>query len=221
LETWSESAIGDIMVGMRYQYHKSDSWRLAFTGGILLPTGDPDDPDILTDLDFGTGTTAIMLNFNHDYMGIENATLNATFRYEIYLPDEEKFRILTNVDQPLVPSGNTEKVDRDLGDVIEVELAGNYSLSDTWSAHLVYKFGMAFKDKIDGDMFSDYSAMEDQTDYEEHVILAGISYSTISLYMDDKFKVPFAVSLNYRDRFAGKNGVNNSQYLGLGLTMYF
>lgn len=218
-KTWSDSGVKDIDIGLRYQYLKTEKWRLAVTGGIGIPTGKVDDTDNLVDLGFGTGAYALFFHLNNDYTGIKNLVLNATFKYDLYLPDTETLRVPEDVNQPI--TSNKEKVDRDLGDVIELEASGTYSFLRGWNAGLTYKYGFSFKDRIDGDKGFNYKSLEEETDYEEHVFIAGLSYSTIPLFMEKKFPVPLAATLSYRNRFAGSNNVFKSEYIGLGIDVFF
>jgi len=219
IKSWSGSGLSDIEVGFRYQYLKTDNWRLAFTGGVRIPTGEEDDPDDLMDYALGTNAWALLFNFNQDYIGINNLVLNTTFRYELYLPDEETLRILYDVDKPITPY--KEKVDRDYGDIIELEVSGAYEFVEGWNISLLYKYGFASENDIDGDMGYVYSSLEDETDYSEHVGIIGLSYSTLELYKQKKFSVPLTASISYRNRFAGSNNSLRSEYIGVGLQVFF
>lgn len=219
IESWSGSGLSDIEVGFRYQYLKTDNWLLAFTGGVRIPTGEEDDPDDLMDYALGTNAWALLFNFNQDYTGIKNLVLNTTFRYELYLPDEETLRVLSDVDKPITPY--KEKVDRDYGDIIELEVSGAYEFIEGWNILLLYKYGFAFETDIDGDMGYAYSSLEDETDYSEHVGIIGLSYSTLELYKQKKFSVPLNASISYRNRFAGSNNTLRSEYIGVGLQVFF
>ncbi len=219
IETWSGDGLSDMEVGLRYQYLKTDDWRLAFTGGVRIPTGEKDDPDNLMDYPLGSGAWALLFNFNQDYIGIENLVLNATFRYELYLPDKETLRVPDDVDE--VITANEEKVDRDIGDVIELEASASYAFFEGWNFSLLYKYGFAFENDVSGDKGFAYESLQDETDYTEHVGIVGLSYSTIGLYRAKKFPVPLNVSISYRNRFAGSNNVLKSQYVGVKLEVYF
>ncbi len=219
VESWSDDGLSDIEIGARYQYLKTEDWRLAFTGGVRLPTGDTEDPDNLVDYGFGSGAYALLFRFNNDYTGIKNLVLNATFRYDLILPDEEEKRVTDEVNQ--VITTNKEKVDRDLGDVIELEASGTYQFSEGFGFSLLYQYGHAFEDEISGDKGFNYESLEDETDYTEHVFIAGLSYSTIPLYKEKKFRLPLIASIKYRNRFAGSNNVLKSRYIGLDLAIYF
>ena len=219
IKNWSESGISDIEVGLRYQYLKTKKWRLAFTGGARLPTGEIDDPDNLVDYPFGTGAYALLFQFQNDYIGIENLVLNATFRYDLYLPDTAKLRIPSDVNKPL--TSNKERVDRKYGDTIELEGSAAYQFSEGFNISLLYKYGFGFKDRISGDKGYAYESLEDETDYTEHVGIISLSYSTIPLFQAKKFPIPFTATLSYRNRFAGSNNVLKSQYIGFGLDFFF
>ncbi len=219
IKKWSGSGISDIEVGCRYQYLKTADWRLAFTGGVRVPTGEKDDPDDLVDYPLGAGAWALLFQLNNDYVGIKNLVLNATFRYDLYLPDTETKRVLEDVNDVL--TSNREKVDRDLGDTIELEGSAAYQIAEGLNISLLYKYGFGFKDSISGDMGFAYESLEEETDYTEHVGILSLSYSTLPLYKAKKFPVPLNVSVSYRNRFAGSNNAMKSEYIGVGLSIYF
>jgi hypothetical protein len=218
-ETWSHNGIGDIEVGGRFQYLKAEDWRLAFTGGVRLPTARIDDPDDLVDYGLGNDAYTLLFYFNNDYTGIKNLLLNATLRYEVVLSDKETLRVLDNVNQPL--TSNKEEVDRDIGDVFEIEASGKYTFSKGFNASLLYKYGYKTEDDVSGDLGFAYESLETESDYSEHVFIIGLSYSTLPLYMEKKFPVPLNAGLSYRNRFAGSNNLFKSQYVELGLTVFF
>jgi hypothetical protein len=217
--TFKNNGVGDIELGARYQYLKTEKWRLAFTGGVRFPSGEIDDPDDLTAYPIGSGAYALLFRLNNDYTGIKNAVLNATLRYDLILPDHEKLRIPDDVDLPI--TANKEKVDRDIGDVIEIDVSGKYTITPGFDATLNYKYGFALKDDVSGNKGYAYKSLEDETDYTEHVFIGTLSYSTLPLYMAKKFPVPLTGSISYRNRFAGSNNIFKSQYIGIGLQVYF
>ena len=218
VKTWAGTGVGDIEVRGKYQFYKNDHWRLAFVGGVRLPTGEVDDTDNLVDVSFGDGQTDILLRFNADYFGIKNLCLNGTVRYEIQLPDKEKKRVPDRVDVPITI--NKEEVDRNLGDIVILEFMGNYNFTSYFSGGLKYRYTRKFKDKVDGDMGFAYSSLEDETNSKGHMAFAFLGFDTIQMYFDKKFPLPLSLKLEYRNRFAGKNNVTKSQYLSLNLDIF-
>lgn len=219
VETWSEDGFADIEVGSKYQYFKNADWRLAFLGGLRLPTGKVDDPDNLVDQPFGNGAWALLFQLNNDYTGIKNLVLDLTLRYDLYLPDRQTLRVPASVNEPITP--NKEKVKRDLGDVVAVETSAKYEFVEGASLSLTYKYGHGFKDKVSGSKGFAYSSLEDETNWTEHVGIAGLSYSTLPRFLKKKSSVPLTASISYRNRFAGRNNVFESEYISLALQIYF
>lgn len=219
VEKWDESGILDIEAVLKYQYLKTDNWRLAFTGGVRFPTGDEDDPDNLVDYPFGDNVYALLFRFQNDYIGIKNLVLNTTFKYDLVLPDEETKRVLYDVNIPITRF--KEKVDRDLGDIFEFECSGTYQLPKGFSFSLLYRYGCKSEDDIDGDLGYAYKSLEEETDWTSHIFIAGLSYSTIPMFRAKRFPVPLTASISYRNRFAGTNNVFKSEYIGLNFAVFF
>jgi hypothetical protein len=221
LDTWSDHGISDVELGFRYQYLASDTWKLAFTGGVRLPTGEVDDPDNLLDAELGRGATTVLFRFQNDYNGIERVSLNGTFKYELILPEDEVLRVLDDVNIPLAPVANREKVERDIGDIFEIEISGDYEMSELFSLSLLYRFSHKGKNTVQGNTPNmDYESLEDETDLESHVYIVGARYSTLEKYLKTETGIPFDLSLSYRDRFAGKN-ILDSAYISLDFDIYF
>jgi hypothetical protein len=217
--TWEDSGVGDIEVGARYQYYKSDNWRLAFTGGVRLPTGEDDDPDNLIDYAPGAGAWALLFRLHNDYIGVKDLRLNFTARYDWYLPDSKTVRILSSPNQPLTDI--KENVDRDLGDILEMEVSGKYELSKGLGVSALYQYKTKSKDGITGSLGLDYTSLELETNLTSHIYIVGLSYSTVPLYLEKKFPVPIECSLNYRKRFAGSNNALDTDYASVGVDVYF
>ena len=218
VETWSDRGLGDIEITGKYQFFKNSNWRLACVGGVRLPTGEVDDPDNLADIAFGDGQTDLLFRLHADYLGIKNLLLNATMRYDIQLPDHELLRVPVDVNLPL--TANKETVKRNLGDAIELELMGSYEFTKQLSGGLKYRYTKRFKDDIENNG-RDIISLEEETNPTGQMFFITLGYSTVQMYLEKKFAVPFSVNLSYRNRFAGTNNLNKSQYISLDLTVFF
>jgi hypothetical protein len=218
IKSWSGNGIADIEVGGKYQYLKTDKWRLAFTGAVRLPTGEIDDPDNLADIGMGDGAYALLFQSQNDFVGISHLLLNATFRYDLYLPNSVRLRVPDSVHQPLTL--NEEYVDRKIGDKFEIEISGTYDFFDAFSFSLLYKYGYKFKNQVSGNKGFNYESLEDETNMQEHAGIVSLWYSTFPLYLAKQFPIPMVAGLSYRDRFAGTN-LLKSKYISLTLAIYF
>lgn len=221
VKTWEDHGIGDLEAGCRYQYLNTNNWRLAAMGGVRFPTGQVNNPDIIGDWGFGSGAYALLFRSNNDYIVNDRITLNGTIRYDLYLPAKIDVRVLQDVNRPIAPPANKEKVEIDIGDVVELEASGSFTLAKGLGFSLLYRYGFSQKDKASGNKGLNYSSLEDESDYTEQIVTAGLSYSTVPLFLEKKFAVPLTANLTYRNRFAGSNNVLASQYVQLGLEVLF
>lgn len=219
VESWSGDGIGDIEAGGRYQYLNTENWRLAFTGGVRLPTGEVNDPDSLVDLAFGKGAYALLFRSNNDFTGIKDVILNASFEYDLYLPDHETVRVPDDVNRPLTT--NKENVDRNYGDVFTLKLSGLYAFYEGFGIELFYSYASKSKDRVSGNQGFNYQSLEDETDWTYQEYKVGLSYSTIPLYRKKKFPFPMLTSIEYENVFAGSNNFLKQQLFSFKLAVYF
>jgi hypothetical protein len=242
VESWSDNGLGDIEAGAKYQYLRTDDWRLAATVGVRFPTGRLDDPDDLTDIPFGLGAYALLARLHADYIvsnlwktaAIRGTSalpqtgdliLNGTFRYDSVFAQRVTRRIPNDADNPLTT--NRERVRVNIGDRFEFEASGTYYIFDSLSLSALYKYGFKIEDDVSGQMNLAYHTLEQDTDAKEHLYIVGLTYSTLPLYRERKFSLPLAVSLSYRDRFAGAGPrtpygqVLKSRYINVGLQILF
>lgn len=232
IKTWEHQGIGDIEAGGRYQLYNSEKWRTAFTGGARFPTGAIDDPDNLVDRGTGTGAYALLFRLHQDFvrqkpgptaqLGIPEPgsfTINGTIRYDLILPDQKNLRVC-DIHQPICPTKAT--VDRDLGDIVEAEISANVGLpvKGLFFSPL-YKYGHGFKDHHTGSPGPDYGALADESDYNEHIYKVSLGYSTIPLFLENKFPLPLIANVTFRNRFAGDNNLYRSQFIGFTIAAFF
>ncbi|MHC4310578.1 MAG: hypothetical protein ACYSSN_11585 [Planctomycetota bacterium] len=220
VETQTNSGLSDIEAGLKYQYLKTEDLRLALLGAVRFPTGEEDDPDDLMDYPLGEGAYGLLFHLNNSYVGASNLVIDLTFKYEVILEHKQEVRVQESVDQPIVPEENKETVDINPGDIIRIEPSLAYEFLKGASLIAEYEFGYRSKANVSGDRGLNYSSLEEESDFKEHVIKVGLSYSTIPLYAEKKFPLPLSAYVLYRNRFAGQN-VLKSQYIGIGLAVYF
>jgi hypothetical protein len=218
VQSWSGDGLGDIEAGLKYQYLQTPSWELAAQLSVRFPTGQTDNPDDLCDWGFGLGYWGIMFRSMNDYVGIKDLRLNATFRYDLNLPQNVVLRVPDNADRPITP--NKEEVSRDPGDVIGFELSAYYDIYKGLGARATYIASWGFRDKVSGHNNYRYDQLEVQTDFREQVYILGLAYNTLAFYQEKSFPVPMYGFINYRNRFEGYN-IWKSQYWEFGLGIYF
>ena len=247
IQDWNGDGLGDITLGGKYQYLRTQDAALALTLGARLATGRRGDPDDLSDVYWSTGANAILLRLHGDY-ALSNLwnkrppsaqtgasaisqpgdlVLNGTFKYDKVLPDYATRRVPSDVTDPI--TSNRERVYRELGDRFEIEVGAKYDLPKGFSLSALYRYGWKLSDVVVGHRGFAYQTLTQDSDSTEQIYIVGIGYSTVPLYLEKKFPIPMGISLSYRDRFAGSgphsagspSQVLNSQYINLGLQVLF
>jgi hypothetical protein len=230
IQTWEGEGFGDIEVGARYQYYRAENFRAAFTGGFRFPTGRVDDPNNLVDVGWGTGAYGLLFQFNQDVMfqreGLGKRLgfpspgdffFNTTFRYDLNLPNKQLARVCS----PHAVCNNQDIVHRDLGDVVAVDFSGKFGVLFNGLIFIPrYWYSYKFKDQFSGDKNLPYGDLAIDTSRSEQIYMLSLLYSTVPLVGEKKFWFPAALSVTYRDRFAGTNVVK-SQYVGFTAMVFF
>ena len=218
VDSWKHDGIGDIELGAKYRFRQAQSSALAISGGLRIPTGYEDDADELNDVAWSYGTYALLFRLHYDYLlsnrwkqapaVLGDATrsagdllLNLTFRFDYMLPDDKIMRVGDTPEQTF--TANRERVERELGDIFNLEISTRYWYSEAFSFGATYTYGFKSKDRIDGDRGYNYSSLETDTDYEEQVIVVSANYSTLAAYQRGRSIAPMDFSIAYRERFDG------------------
>jgi hypothetical protein len=218
IDDWSKEGVGDTELGAKYRFYREQDSAFAITGGLRIPTGYEDDADKLNDVAWSYGNYALLLRLHYDFLlsslwkasasSLQQAlpssgdlVANLTLRYDYMFPDSKTMRIGDTPEQVL--TSNRERVDRELGDIYNLEAALKYYASDALAFGLVYTYGGKFKDDIDGDKGYNYSSLEKNTDSSQQIIKLEASYSTLAAYQAQQSRLPMEFSLAYRERFKG------------------
>lgn len=242
LRDFSDDGLGDIQLGAKYQYWRSQDARLAAGGGVRFPTGRQDDPDDLVDMSWSSGAYGLFARFQHDYLlsnlwkehptlasaGIATAgdlILNGTFRYEWVLPDRATLR----VGEANTLTTTRERLDRDLGDRFDFEFSALYQLTSAFALSASYRYGFKLEDDFTSHRGLRTQALAKDTDSTEQVYVLRLSYSTLPLYRAGRFPLPLDIAVSWRDRFAGSgpqaagspSQVLKTQYIGLHVRAIF
>ena len=243
IDSWQREGIGDIELGAKYRFYLRQHSALAMTGGLRVPTGYEDDADKLNDVAWSYGTYALLLRLHYDYLlnGLWSAgssrlhqavaapgdlVFNLTLRYDYMLPDDKIMRIGDTPEQVL--TRNRERVDRELGDIYNIELSTRYHVSNALAVTLTWTYGAKFKDDIDGDRGFNYSSLEADTDSRQQIVILSANYSTLAAYQRQQSALPMELSLAYRERFDGEgpssgqaNTILYTRWFVAGMKLYF
>jgi len=232
VQTTETEGFGDIEFGARYQYYRSESFRAAFTGIVIAPTGKMDDIDNLVDIPTGDGNWAIRFQFQQDFMKqkeglskrlgfpeVGDYFINTTFEYLYNLPDNRTVRVCS----PLLPvCSQKADVTRKTGDIVQAEIQGNLGvLTDGLILIGGYNYLQQFKAHFTGDQPGlPYGDLSIGSNVTAHEFFVGMTFSTVPLVVKRKFPMPIVANVQYRERFAGENAFK-TQALWFTIATYF
>jgi hypothetical protein len=232
VETWSDASFGDSFGGFKYQYYRSEHWRLAATGRVRFPTGRWDDPNNLVDFPSGFDAWGLGVELHQDFLwhhpGLTRqlgvlttgeVVLSTRFQYEALFPDTKPFRVCP-IHQPICPNFDPQ-VHRDVGDLVEAEIAGTVGLLPGLTLMPMYTYTHKFPDQFRGDRGFNYGLLQAETDTDFHTLELRLAYSTALLVAQQRFPVPLSLAVRYIDRFAGTNNRLAIRALGVILTGAF
>lgn len=232
VQSWADASFGDIVGSLKYQYYRAESWRLAVSGTLRFPTGRWDDPNDLVDYPNGYGAWGLGLHLHHDYWwslrgrppgeGVQrlgDVLVSASARYETILPDTKAFRVCT-INQPLCPHYDPH-VHRDVGDLVEVEVAATVGLLPGLTLTPQYTYVHKFQDHFRGDLGFRYGELKAETDVDSHILDVRLAYNTAYLAVAKRFPLPVSVAVLYTDRLSSTNSRLQTRYLGVSLAGVF
>ena len=232
VQDWSDASFGDSFGGLKYQYYRSEHWRLAATGRVRFPTGRWDDPNNLVDYPTGFAAWGLGMALHQDVvwqrpglaqrLGVLTAgefLLNTTFHYEAIFPDDKPFRVCP-IHQPICPDFDPH-VHRDVGDIVEAEIAATVGLLPGLTITPMYTYTHKFQDHFRGDRGFNYGLLKAETDGDTQNLDLRLAYNTALLFAQKRFPVPLSLSLRYIDRLAGNNNRLRTRSLGFILAGSF
>ena len=116
---------------------------------------------------------------------------------------------------------HTLDVHRNVGDLVEAELAGTVGLLPGLTLRPMYTYTHKFQDQFRGDRGFNYGELQAQTDTDFHTLELRLAYSTALLVAQQRFPVPLSLSVRYLDRVAGTNNRLVIRAFGVILTGAF
>jgi hypothetical protein len=227
LETVEKTELGDIELAAKYQFFNGLGdqeryapptgfrYRGAVTAVVRFPTGKTDSPNNLVDIGTGNGQFDIELRQQNDFIFSRYLWASVVARYNMQLADHEVMRV-TPVDRPLAALYRRQGVERDLGDIFELEVTPRFVLNDYFAVSGQYLYRNKAEDSYTGsfqvqnalgeDLTLDAEMLNEETKQVEHRIYGGISFSTVAAFQKGKVKIPFEVQFQHGQSVKGSGG---------------
>lgn len=241
LTTRTTTSIGDIEIGAMLQLLNTvrrDSLqrfgsgvRAAVGAAFRLGSGRADDPDHLADIASGDGQHDVELRTQWDLRVGSGLALGFGGRYVVQLADREVVRI-TGPHQPFAAYWRRHEVERDLGDVVDVQVTPRVGFGSFFSVMAQYRARRKAEDRHTGrfnvtDDFGepvtlDAAILDEETEQREDRVSIGLGYSTLTSVARRRARVPLEIFLQYGESIRGSGGKTPKVSVGvMQVRVYF
>ena len=192
--------------------------RLAVGGAVRFPTGQEDDPNDLFDIPTGDGQLDVEARSALDLLIARRFTAGIRARYTVQLGDDVMARITDDPSDVLPAAYREQSVQRDLGDILELEATPRYALGDYFSVVANYLYRRRGQDSYVGqftvpdeitgigDVELDASTLNAETSATEHRVGAGFAFSTRAAIGRGLTRWPIEVSYLHAQSVRGSGG---------------
>ena len=224
LVTRSKYGVGDVEVGVRLllidtpgrerRLSPGVGLRMALVAGARIGTGEPPDANQPFDPGSGDGQHDLIGGAHIDLIFGNRFWATFTGRYVQQLEDELPMRVWPRT-VPLAPLSSLAEVERDLGDVIEFEVAPRFVLGRYLSVGARY----AYRDKQEDSheyasnvelgpdaVFQSASILDTGTAYTEQELGVGFTFSTVSAAAMGLTRLPVEISYQHVESLSAEGG---------------
>lgn len=219
LGNWEKDALGDAELGMIYRLTDFKEAGLAISGGVVLPTGDPDDPDSLQDVSTGDGQYDAFVESMAGISFFDNAiAFDLKTRFTYQFATTKSLRTTNDPDMPL--SKQKESMNEKLGNKIDATLSMTFNAT-SWlnfnSSFIVSETDVSTYGATDPKV---KTVLEQNSASSNQWARVGIGFSSVELYKKKKMDIPFELSLSAQKLLNAKNTANYQRF-DLDFRFYF
>ena len=211
LGAWEKDAIGDAEIGGIYRLTDFYDKGIAIAGGVVLPTGEADDPDSLQDIATGDGQYDAFVESMAGISFFDNILefdLKTRFTYQF-----ASKKVMRTPDDPNLSISRTkELMTEKLGNKIDSTFSITYNTT-SWlnlnSSFIYNETGASVYGAHDPKV---KSVLELNTFSTNQWIRAGIGLSSVELYKKKKMDIPCELNLSAQRLLNAKNAANYNRY---------
>ena len=203
LGDWQAKGLGDIELGLMYNFVNKDDYGFLATFGAVAPTGYVDDPDILQDMGFGDGQWDAFVELGGGYIIDKNLVFNSWTRYTYQFESEKELRVPYNQDISI--SDQKANFYQKLGNKTDIGLSADIYLSDWFKFIPTFLYSHTDATKYySADDTANQILGQNTESYSQSLKLQG-QLSSVRLFAQNKFVAPGLINFAYQTMLEGKN----------------
>lgn len=219
LGNWEKDALGDAELGMIYRLTDFKEAGLAISGGVVLPTGDADDPDSLQDVSTGDGQYDAFVESMAGISFFDNAiAFDLKTRFTYQFATTKSLRTTDDPDMPL--SKKKESMNEKLGNKIDATLSMTLNPTSWLNFNSSFIVGRTDASTYGATDPKVKTVLEQNSASSNQWARVGIGFSSVELYKKKKMDIPFELSLSAQKLLNAKNTANYERF-DLDFRFYF
>lgn len=243
LESVERSHLGDVAVGAKFllldttrpvhgvtEGDEHPGIRVAASGLYRFATAQREFPDNFADFGTGDRQPDIEMAGYVDAVLSKRLWVSAIGRYALQQQDELTLRIPAANGDPFPALYRQQNVQRNLGDVMMLDVTPRYSPSDVLTIAASYRWwhkgadayrgSFTVTDLTGASQTIDASILNQASDQSEQRVGAAVSYSTLSAWQRRRARWPVEVMVGRWQTIGGSNGVLKTTATTFGLRYY-
>jgi len=243
LESVERSHLGDISIGGKYLLFDSThpvggavsgaertGARVAVSALYRISNAQVESPDDFADVGTGDRQPDVEVAAYADALFTRRLQMSIVARYALQQADELPLRIAANPGDPFSPLYRRHVVQRNLGDVMSLEVTPRYSPNDVLTVAATYRYWHKGADNYSGtfpatdlsgaSVTLDASALNAATTQQEQRLGASVAYSTLAAWQRGRAKWPVEVTLLRWQSLTGSNAITKFTTTAIGLRYY-
>ncbi|MBT3583617.1 MAG: hypothetical protein HN509_01815 [Halobacteriovoraceae bacterium] len=208
---WEAQGLGDVELGMMYQLTQWTGSGLLLSGGVVLPTGRVDNPDILQDFGFGDGQTDVFLEFGggsrvlNDWISLDSWT-----RLTYQAAANKELRVAEDPDTLIGSEKGTFK--EKLGNKFDFAVNATFHATDWFELYTGYLYNYIGESSYQSKHSLANQFLQANTEQEIHFLRGGFGISTVELFKRGKFFLPMNTSFGVQKAIGGMNSPRYTRY---------
>lgn len=210
LGSWTGKGYGDLEFGTMLKLTDFVDKGLAFTGGLVAPTGEVEDPDILQDISFGDGQWDVFGEFGGGFQPASWFALNSWFRYTYQMPQKRTLR--APHDPTMTISKDSAEFDIKLGNKYDYVFSPTFLFNDWLSLKTEYIFFYQERSKYESKYEDSNEILAMNTESMMQNARLALNISSTKLFMKKEFFLPASIEISAQEMFSGKNTPKYSRY---------
>ena len=219
LGTWEKDALGDAEIGGIFRLTDFYDKGLAISAGVVLPTGDADDPDSLQDVSTGDGQFDTFVESMAGISFFDNIIqFDLKNRFTYQFATKKVFRTIDDANVPL--SKHKELMTEKLGNKLDSTLSMTYNATSWFNLNSSLIYSETGASHYGASNPRVKSVLESNTQSTNQWARVGMGLSSVELYKMKKMDIPCELSLSAQKLLNAKNAANYERF-DLDFKLYF